>query len=744
MRKLLPFFILSAIIIVFFRQFFLQNLLPIPSDTIVGLYNPFRDFYAIEYPRGIPFKNFLITDPVRQQYPWRLESIVQEKKWELPLWNPYNFAGNPLLGNLQSAGLMPFNFIFFLLPFATAWSVLIVLQSFLGGFFMFFYLRNRKLSVLPSLFGATVFIFSGFFISWLEWGTIDFVALWLPLILLSIDKAFVSKKKWLWYVLCLFSLCFAFLAGHAQTFLYEMFCATGYFLLRFFSEKGKIKHLFFAVGLLVVFFLITAIQWLPFAQFVLHSSRETDLVMSVGWFLPYQHLITFFVPDFFGNPTTLNYWGVWNYAELTGYVGIVGLFFVLYALFIKKEKTIWFFFGTCLIALFLALPTPFAYVPEILHIPFLVTLQPTRILFLIDFSLAILAAFGLHAFLENGKKVYIAVTFVSMVFGAIWFSVFLHSSLLPMVSLENIAVAKHNLVFPSIIFMLTVFLIVLGQCLRTKKQFLFIVVICLVVLAALDGIRFADKFNSFTKGTYLFPQTKTIQFLRSHAGISRIMTTDSQILPPNFSLVYHLQSVDGYDPLYIKEYGELIAAIERNKPDIHEPFGFNRIITPHNYQNQLINLLGVRYILSLTDLHDASLQKVFTEGQTRVYENKNVFPRAFFVQHIEQVVTSEESINFLFNSKDNLQTNAVVKGNFVHMDNLQKGNATITSYTDNEVVIQTKNSGDGFLVLSDSFYPAWHAYVDGKETKIYPTDLALRGVFVPKGIHVVKFTVHLF
>src|SRR5690242_18422417 len=129
MKRFLPVLILAAIVVVFFRQFFLQNLLPIPADTIVGLYNPFRDFYAKDYPRGIPFKNFLITDPVRQQYPWRLESILQEKKLQLPLWNPYNFAGNPLLGNQQSASLTPFNLFFFVMPFSTAWSFAIVLQT---------------------------------------------------------------------------------------------------------------------------------------------------------------------------------------------------------------------------------------------------------------------------------------------------------------------------------------------------------------------------------------------------------------------------------------------------------------------------------------------------------------------------------------------------------------------------------------------------------------------------------------
>jgi len=43
------------------------------------------------------------------------------------------------------------------------------------------------------------------------------------------------------------------------------------------------------------------------------------------------------------------------------------------------------------------------------------------------------------------------------------------------------------------------------------------------------------------------------------------------------------------------------------------------------------------------------------------------------------------------------------------------------------------------LVLTDTFYPGWKAYIDGEETKIYPTDIAFRGIFVPKGKHDIVF-----
>src|SRR3989344_2775167 len=128
MKKIIPFAIIVLIPFIFFWQFLIKGLLPIPADTIIGLYHPFRDLYARDYPRGIPFKNFLITDPVRQQYPWRELAITTIKKAQLPLWNPYSMAGYPLLGNQQSAVLYPLNLLFLILPFSLSWGILIFLE----------------------------------------------------------------------------------------------------------------------------------------------------------------------------------------------------------------------------------------------------------------------------------------------------------------------------------------------------------------------------------------------------------------------------------------------------------------------------------------------------------------------------------------------------------------------------------------------------------------------------------------
>jgi hypothetical protein len=142
----------------------------------------------------------------------------------------------------------------------------------------------------------------------------------------------------------------------------------------------------------------------------------------------------------------------------------------------------------------------------------------------------------------------------------------------------------------------------------------------LVLITVIDLFRFGWKFEPFTNKEYLFPSTSVMSFLQNQKGTFRVMATDSRILPPNFSIMYKLQTLDGYDPLYLQRYGELMAASGRGKPDISTPFGFNRIITPQDPISRTTDLLGVKYVLSLEKINSSKLKLVFTDGFVKVYE----------------------------------------------------------------------------------------------------------------------------
>jgi uncharacterized membrane protein YfhO len=221
------------------------------------------------------------------------------------------------------------------------------------------------------------------------------------------------------------------------------------------------------------------------------------------------------------------------------------------------------------------------------------------------------------------------------------------------------------------------------------------------------------------------------------------MTTDSRIMPPNFSIMYKLQSVSGYDPLFLRNYAQLISASERGIPNIDEPFGFNRIITPHSYDSKIIDLLGVKYVLSMSDIKNKKLKKVFEEGKTEVYENKNAVPRAFFVSDVEYFSSKQNAVRQMFDSNFDAQKSAIVIG-LPANKKVEKGFASIINYSEDKIIIKTENDNTGFLVLTDVYYPTWKAKIDGKNTQILEADLALRGIFVPKGNHTIEFSDHLF
>ncbi len=73
------------------------------------------------------------------------------------------------------------------------------------------------------------------------------------------------------------------------------------------------------------------------------------------------------------------------------------------------------------------------------------------------------------------------------------------------------------------------------------------------------------------------------------------------------------------------------------------------------------------------------------------------------------------------------------------------GEAQITRYDYNDVELQCDNDRPCFLFLSDSYYPGWRAWVDGKEEPIYQADAAFRALELQNpGHHVVKMSYYPF
>jgi len=734
---LLPILLIISIVGIFFQQTLLFGKLPVPSDTLIGMYHPWRDAYAHTFTNGVPFKNFLITDPIRQQIPWRKQVIDAFKSKKLPLWDATSFSGVPLFANIQSGSLYPLNVLFFIFPFSTAWTILIISQPLLAGIFLFLFLRHKQLDPISSLAGAVCFAFSGFSIAWLTWGTMVSTILWLPLTLLSFEKIHESSKKTPWRLLFIFSLVSAFFAGHIQIFAYCMLVFGAYAVWIF--RKVKIQKLFIMhVVIPVIILAITAPVWFRFISYLPETSRISGSVWTVeGFFIPLRHLMQFIAPDFFGNPATLNYWGTWNYGEMVGYIGVVGLFLAMLGISMKTM----FWVGILGLSLLFAVDSSVARLPFIFHIPGISSLQPTRLLAIIDMCLSILAAYGMATLVsgEKKKQLFIAGIVLLIIFIGAWISVLVPTSF--RIPIEQIAVVKRNLILPSIMFGLM--LGIIGGAVVLKKSWITLrygVAFLALILLSFELIRFGWKFTPFTDAAFFFPETEIISRLKQAPKPFRVLSVDDRLLPPNVLSFYNVESISGYDPIHTLRYEEYIAAMERGEPNIKPPFGFTRIIAPKTITSPLLSLLNVRYILSMDPLTGSNVRLLAEEGTTKLYKYVGGVPRVYLAEQIVTESSKEAVIRRLYEPSFIPGKTAVVESpvSLVSAPLQIDESAVISSYEGDKIIIETTTKNVRLLVVGNMMDSHWKATIDERQAEILRTNYLFLGIIIPRGNHQVE------
>lgn len=733
-----PIIIIFLVWSIFAWPFLSKGLVPFPSDYLVSFFSPWQYLYKL------PVKNAAMPDVLAQLYPWRHLVVESFKNGQLPLWNPYLFSGTPLLANFQSAAFSPLNVLFLFLPFSNAWSWLILLQPLLASLFMYLFLRELKISHWGAVGGALSFFLCGFIVVWMTYGTLSLVVVWLPLLLWAIEKTFQKVTPFALSIVSI-SLAFSLFSGHFQTSLYIGLSGLLYALFKFWMTK-KAKTLLLIVSFLLIGILVALPQLSPSIELYSHSVRGLSFTGTET--IPWYYLITLLAPDFFGNPVTYNDW-FGHYAEWAGFIGVLPLILSVFSIHrIRGRREILFFFLLGISALLFTLRSPLADMVIQLKIPVVSTSAASRLIVIFSFSFAVLSGFGLDEIKknwdkkENLKRIIFPLLGIGFIFLALWLVIlFLH--ILPM---DKLAIAKRNFVLPTLIFILSSFFIMSGFFLKSK--FRIVILAGILALLSFDSLRFAGKWMPFKEEKYLYPRLPVINFLQKEVGINRIYGNFGNELV----LYFHLQSPQGYDPLYLKRYKELISTGEDAK--IGNLFSDrSTVLLPKNgqYTPRLLSLLGVKYILYAKDDGWRSwsfpfwknldqYKLVYDDPKFQVLENKNALPRAFLVGDYEVINENQKIIDRLLDKSFNLSERITLEEKPLEKITFGKGAAFVKNYTSGKIEIDVDHAVPQMLFISDSFYPGWQAKIDGKSTKIYRADYAFRAVFVPEGRHLVKFT----
>lgn len=778
----------------------------LPADNLYA-FEPWRSYAAAQ---GITVPhNELVSDLILENYAWKtfIRQAIRDR--QLPLWNPHLFAGVPFLAAGQHSALYPLSVVFYVLPLWLAYGVFTWLQLALASLAMYAFMRALRLSPGPALLAAVAYAFSLFFIVSVTFPMIIAAAAWLPSLLAAMEimvrkqeeKGNVAYSP-VPYVACgSLALGMVALAGHAEMLYYVLLTAAFYACWRLMTCVRHLRAWRPSLRLGVWFLVMVALglglgaaQLLPLYELVQENFRQGSVGYKevVGWAYPTRQVITFFMPDFFGNPTHHAYWdvlsrqrvtqvfnaagepvraifwGVKNYVEAGSYVGLLPLLLAAIAVWgvrrAPRRAHLWLFVVLAALSLLFTFGTPlyallFYGLPgyKQLHSPF-------RWVFPYTLAIAALAGIGAERFcrpdLPDDKAVSRlglaalglgVLTLLAVAVGVIVPAPFIRvgQRVLAEVDLARAAFADGRAFWSYQAVNLCNFggllalsgLALLWARRRGRGAFL-----GLVVVLVLDLWLYGHGFHAAAKPKWLAFRPPVVDFLlkaQQEEGPWRFTTF---ILPgektfnANVGMFYGLEDVRGYDSIIPRQYVAFMEQIEEQ-----DELLYNRIAPLSDYaslDSPLLHLLGVRYLLTTQPISHPAWTLVY-DREVKVYRNERAFPRAFLVHGAlvmppDQVLASLKAFD-LRRTVLLADEKAAPPYALGCAECLPSAQPAIVSYKPHEVVLSVTLERPGWLVLTDSFFPGWRAYDNEQEVPILRADGIFRAVHLEAGEHRVRF-----
>ena len=677
-RDLLIGLLFAALAAIFFAPVIFGGKTLIPFDNLYRF--PPWNAFAAQFGIAVP-QNELASDLVLENYAWKNFIVEAFRAKEIPLWNPYLFAGVPFLAAGQHSALYPFSLLFYVLPLDRAYGIFVALQLAIAACAMYAFTRVLGISRVAAIISALAYAFSGFMTVSVTFPMVISAAAWLPAILACVELIITTRNTYRQIFCALVGailLGIQFLAGHAEISIYILIITAFYSAWRGVSfrygtrtsadergEKTSVREAirvnphpiqiswraWIVIAVMAILGItLGAIQLIPLYELVQNNFRSGSVSFQdvIGWAYPIRQIVTFFIPDFYGNPTHHAYldvfdfttraapnetifWGIKNYVEAGSYVGILPLLLAIIAIVAslkshvssRKEQSgntqpstcglhpvapfttltilsLLFTFGTPLYAIL------FFGVPGFnqLHSPF-------RWVFPYTLSIAVLAGIGADVIAKVEKPVFLkktgfwVATFGALISIALAASWFLRDQTLAFA--ERLVRSSNSLqiafdtgrMFYSYefrnIFLFAIFVIFAGIALRVlqSSRWRWLAIAILAADLFIIGMQFYPAADP-RLADFVPP---AIQFLREDKSLYRITTynnRDEKTFNANIGMFYDLSDIRGYDSIIPKQYADLMDLLAPQ-----DELLYNRIApfyNPEPFDSPLVTIKRFRFI----------------------------------------------------------------------------------------------------------------------------------------------------
>lgn len=594
---------------------------------------------------------------------------------EIPLWNPYTFAGHPFLADVQSAVFYPPGLLTVLLngpgTFSPAWlQAEAIAHFFLAA--MFTYLLVRHLTAghpgsrVAATIGALTFAFGGYLTGYppLQLAILE-TQVWLPLILLCLDIG-LERQNHRWIAMAGGVWGVALLAGHPQSAMYVFYATILFGLFRAWQRRLPWQQTIIAQLLWIGIGIgLAAIQWLPAWEFMRRSVRAAASYEALAGGFGWQDLVQYILPGRFT---------LWSPV----YVGIMPLLLalgcILTAIFFPRRLPVaryevLFWAGLALLALILSLggKTPLFRLFYHLVPGFNLFRSQERAIYLTGFALAVLAGYG-------------------------WIGV-----------IRQIP-ERH---MPG----------------RTTQ----------IVGPLAVAIIVADLW-SVNARTNLVPGPATAQVYDASwlqtiwdGGIDRMINEWG--LPGNIGCLLRRHDVSGASPLRLRAHQVLAESLPRWRfwqlLDVRDVVTWEHDL-PEPLQGRRLAMQGEEWAKNTVYVHriDDDFPRawiVHRARHVRDLEVLSILADERFDPWNEVLLAQPPPAGF--------ETTQPTAPSSVHS----------LTYRPEQIALEVELNAPGWLVLSEWDYPGWQARVDGVRTPIYRADYALRAVPLTAGRHTVEF-----
>ena len=706
-------------------------------------------FWIIFFRELITGAAFLFDDFAHQYYPTKTFLAVALSKGVFPFWNPYTFSGTPFFAQIDIATLYPFIYMmkYFVsgehLP-ALVLQLSIIIHYLFMSIFCYWLGKQWKFSNVAALAFSLMTTYSSYMIIHMIHMSIIESLAWLPLVIFFWLK-FIDTKYYLYLAgACLGAILFLF-AGYPQATFLNYFLVSFYLLyifIRKIKEKdySTVKHIIIGMIIFVAIPIgIAAIQLLPTNEFVSLSNRaKFDYEFAKQGSIHWYDFFTMIMPKVFGvwnwndKSTDMHYWathseGSFMFSVSNIYVSVLTILLLIPVLryYLSKKETKSFYISIlCMIAFVLMFALGgnfflqkllFDYVPVFNRFR-----NPGHILYLYDICIAFLTSAGIDILYKDKKgflKVFdskyliIIGGFFALGLFLLIGGVFRTGSLLTQSKIYS-WVESQYLVFFVLLIIYGVIFFLFGK--NKINQNVFSLLLILLLCVEIYYIWYEQN-NGTRNPEKMYEQNKQVaselkEELKSELFRVNMREGGAMIFQRNQGMIDRIPLLEGYGALILDRY------VPPEKSDTANP--------------QTHNLMNVKYKINVN----------MKNNTMSLRPNPGYLPRAK-MYYDYKVFNNDDALKSYMSSDDfNYRKTLVLEKEPPAMvkDTNVDGSAKIINYDINEFQVEVETPQDGLLYLSEVYYPAWKAYVDGTPTEIYRTDYCMRSVFVGKGKHTVK------